>query len=101
MGFNQRFLNSSMFITLMICFVSLFVNLQRIMSIYNVKYSYNELEIKQQQLSLWEQISPNVYHSYPFSVPVFMSLRNFLLRVEDKKILSFEVNNGRAKIVFE
>ena len=65
------------------------------------KYSSEIPVSKVSQLSLWEQESGNQYVMNNFNSNGYLSLKQYLKKVEDKRLVSFEVANGRAIIVFE
>ncbi len=101
MDFDTRFLNRSFFLTLCVCLLVLSSNIAWSLRGYN-SLQKNEIDNQNKQtLTVWEKINDSVYVLEPFSFPGYIVLRQFLAKTEDRKLVSFEVIQGRAKVVFE
>ncbi len=100
MGIDQKFLNKSLFVTLCLCIMLLSWNITGLFG-SSVKYSFETFSCSDNQLSLWQKVDENRYTLSNFNSNAYLSLKQYLKRTNDKKLVSFEVDNGRATIVFE
>ena len=101
MGIDQKLLNKSLFITLCLCLLFLSGNTMRLFASSAVSVETNTTLHLSKQLDLWEKVEEGIYVLYPFTYTGFNSLKQYLTYKNDKKLISFEVVNGRAKVVFD
>ncbi len=99
MGIDQKFLNNTLFMTLCVCLLLLFSNMYGLHKASFVEPFINQSKEKTTELSLWEEKSAGVYVLEPFSVEGYFSLKQYLNKVVDKRIIVFEVLSGRARVV--
>ena len=101
MGINQKLLNRALLMTLCVCIMLMAGNMSRLFYASQELICIGESQQKLAELSLWENSSFGVYTMDEFCLNGYLSLRDYLNKVVDKRIISFEVLNGRAKVVFE
>lgn len=101
MGINQKLLNSALFMTLCVCFIFLSSNVSRLFGVPSAQPNGHESQTRLAKLSLWEEQSAGVYRMEQFSFNGYLSLKEYLNKVVDKRIKLFEILNGSARVVFE
>ncbi len=101
MGIDQKLLRGALFMTLCVCLLFLSSNASRLLGVPSVQICDRQLESRLVELSVWEEQSLDVYSMEPFSFNGYLSLKEYLNKVVDKKIMLFEILNGRARVVFE
>lgn len=101
MGINQKLLNAALFATLCICLLALSSNASRLFGVPNAQICGGEVKTRLVELSLWQEQSAGVYSMDQFSFNGYLSLKEYLTKVVDKRIMLFEILNGRARVVFE
>ena len=99
MGVDTKLMNRALLFTLLVCLVSIANNLVAV-SREDSFVDYADYNSPAEQISLWDKVSENVYVSYPFGNNAYNTIRQYLLRADTKRITSFYVENGRAKVVF-
>ncbi|MDD4527520.1 MAG: hypothetical protein PHF25_05725 [Candidatus Margulisbacteria bacterium] len=101
MGINQSVLNKYLFLTLCVCTLLLTGNMSRLFGSSFVPLQLTEQQSGQANLGLWQEQSGGIFVMNPFNLNGYYALKEYLGKVTDKRIISFEVFHGRAKVVLE
>ncbi|MEI7942266.1 MAG: hypothetical protein WCH76_03745 [Candidatus Riflemargulisbacteria bacterium] len=101
MGIDQKLLRGALFVTLCVCLLFLSSNMSRLLGVSSAQICDGQLKSRLVELSLWEEQSLDVYRMEQFNFNGYLSLKEYLNKVVDKRIMLFEILNGRARVVFE
>jgi hypothetical protein len=101
MGIDQKLLRGALFMTLCVCLLFFSSNVSRLFGVPSTQSHSLEPQTSRVELGLWEEQSSGVYRMEQFSFNGYLSLKEYLNKVVDKRIMLFEIFNGRARVVFE
>lgn len=101
MGIDQKLLTQALFMTLCLCLLLLSGNTIRLFASSPLQTETQIVTSTPKYLDLWEEADSGVYVLYPFTYAGFNVLKQFLTYTSEKRLLSFEIINGKAKVIFD